>query len=94
MLDADLASLYGVRTKRLNEQVRRNIERFPEDFMFRLTTGEWKSLRSQFGDGSTFSVDRMTVAGHVRTQANEGGRPQQHGRRVRPGAAAAEQFPQ
>jgi hypothetical protein len=48
MLDADLASLYGVRTKRLNEQVRRNIERFPEDFMFRLTTGEWKSLRSQF----------------------------------------------
>jgi hypothetical protein len=40
MLDADLAELYGVETKRLNEQVRRNIERFPEDFMFRLTAAE------------------------------------------------------
>lgn len=40
MLDADLAELYGVETKRLNEQVRRNIERFPEDFMFRLTAEE------------------------------------------------------
>jgi hypothetical protein len=40
MLDADLAELYGVETKRLNEQVRRNSERFPEDFMFRLTAEE------------------------------------------------------
>jgi hypothetical protein len=40
MLDADLAELYGVETKRLNEQVRRNSERFPEDFMFRLTAKE------------------------------------------------------
>ena len=40
MLDADLAELYGVETKRLNEQVRRNAERFPEDFMFRLTAEE------------------------------------------------------
>ena len=40
MLDADLAELYGVETKRLNEQVRRNSERFPEDFMFRLTVAE------------------------------------------------------
>ncbi len=40
MLDADLAELYGVETKRLNEQVRRNIERFPEDFMFRLAAEE------------------------------------------------------
>ena len=37
MIDTDLAELYGVTTKRLNEQVRRNIERFPEDFMFQLT---------------------------------------------------------
>ena len=37
MLDADLAELYGVETRRLKEQVRRNIERFPEDFMFELT---------------------------------------------------------
>ncbi len=47
MLDADLAELYGVETKRLNEQVRRNIERFPEDFMFQLTVEEIADLRSQ-----------------------------------------------
>jgi folate-dependent phosphoribosylglycinamide formyltransferase PurN len=40
MLDADLAELYGVETKRLNEQARRNKERFPEDFMFQLTSEE------------------------------------------------------
>src|SRR5437868_4162950 len=40
ILDADLATLYGVPTKRLNEQVRRNAERFPDDFMFRLTRAE------------------------------------------------------
>jgi hypothetical protein len=38
LIDSDLANLYGVETKRLNEQVRRNIDRFPEDFMFQLTT--------------------------------------------------------
>ena len=48
MLDRDLAKLYGVTTKRLNEQVRRNIRRFPPDFMFQLTNEEDKSLRSQF----------------------------------------------
>jgi phage regulator Rha-like protein len=47
MLDKDLAELYGVETKRLKEQVRRNIERFPEDFMFELTRDEYQSLRSQ-----------------------------------------------
>ena len=47
LLDADLAALYGVSTKRFNEQVRRNAARFPEDFMFRLTAQEWSSLRSQ-----------------------------------------------
>jgi len=47
MLDKDLAKLYGVPTKRLNEQVRRNIKRFPEDFMLRLTKKEADSLRSQ-----------------------------------------------
>jgi hypothetical protein len=47
MLDFDLAQLYGVETKRLNEQVKRNIERFPEDFMFQLTRGEWEILKSQ-----------------------------------------------
>ncbi|HVS72524.1 MAG TPA: ORF6N domain-containing protein [Phycisphaerae bacterium] len=47
ILDADLARLYGVTTKRLNQQVARNIDRFPEDFMFRLTWDEAQSLRSQ-----------------------------------------------
>ena len=47
ILDADLAALYGVSTKRLNEQVRRNRERFPEDFMFHLTAQESGTLRSQ-----------------------------------------------
>jgi len=45
MLDSDLAELYGIETKRLNEQIRRNIDRFPEDFMFQLTESEWESLR-------------------------------------------------
>jgi hypothetical protein len=48
LLDADLAALYDVPTKRFNEQVKRNLERFPEDFMFQLTQEEYDSLRSQF----------------------------------------------
>ena len=48
MLDHDLAKLYGVSTKRLNEQVRRNIKRFPGDFMFQLSQEEDDLLRSQF----------------------------------------------
>lgn len=48
MLDSDLADLYGVETKVLNQQVRRNLDRFPEDFMFQLTSEEYKSLKSQF----------------------------------------------
>ena len=47
MLDRDLAELYGVETKRLKEQVRRNISRFPEDFMFELSIAEEALLRSQ-----------------------------------------------
>ena len=49
MLDYDLAELYVVETKQLKRQVRRNIERFPEDFMFELTQQEYEILRSQFG---------------------------------------------
>ena len=48
MLDSDLAMLYGVETKRLNEQVKRNLNRFPEDFMFQLTKEEASRSRSQF----------------------------------------------
>ena len=47
MLDSDLAEIYGVETKRLNEQVKRNIERFPEEFMFQLSAEEFEVLRSQ-----------------------------------------------
>ena len=52
MLDADLAVLYGVATRRLNEQVKRNRGRFPEDFMFRLLPEEAVSLKSQFATSS------------------------------------------
>lgn len=47
MLDSDLADLYGIDTRRLNEQVNRNIDRFPEDFMFRLNDNEFQVLMSQ-----------------------------------------------
>ena len=48
IIDADMGELYEVTTKRFNEQVRRNLERFPQDFMFQLTQQEWDALRSQF----------------------------------------------
>jgi phage regulator Rha-like protein len=48
MLDFDLAMLYEVETKRINEQVKRNNDRFPQDFMFKLTIKEWNMMRSQF----------------------------------------------
>lgn len=56
MLDRDLALLYGIETKRLKEQVKRNISRFPEDFMFELTKEEFENWRSQF---ATSNSDRM-----------------------------------
>jgi hypothetical protein len=52
MLDEDLAELYGVETKRLIERVKRNVDRFPEDFMFQLTKDEAANLRSQFATSS------------------------------------------
>ena len=52
MLDADLALLYGVETKRLKEQVRRNMERFPEDFMFVVNYQDVAGLRSQIATSS------------------------------------------
>ncbi len=52
MLDYDLAELYEVETKRLNEAVKRNSDRFPERFMFRLTIKEWENMRSQFATAS------------------------------------------
>lgn len=52
MLDSDLAELYGVESKRLNEQVKRNIDRFPKNFRFQLTDEEYQNLRSQFATSS------------------------------------------
>src|ERR1700728_810891 len=52
MFDADLAALYGVETRRLNEAVKRNRDRFPETFMFRLTPAEAAHMRSQFATSS------------------------------------------
>ena len=53
MVDFDLAMLYGVKNKRLNEQVKRNIRRFPDDFMFQLTEKEWNVLKSQIATSKT-----------------------------------------
>jgi hypothetical protein len=52
MLDQDLAEMYAVETKQLKRQVKRNIERFPKDFMFELTAKEFENLRSQIGTSS------------------------------------------
>ena len=56
MLDRDIAEMYGVETKRLNEQVRRNTKRFPEDFMFQLSKEEFENWRSQI---ATSNSDKM-----------------------------------
>jgi len=53
ILDSNLAELYGVETRRLNEQVRRNIAKFPEDFMFQLTEEEFGNLKSQIATSSS-----------------------------------------
>ncbi len=60
MLDRDLAELYNVETKRLNEAVKRNIERFPEDFMFKLNKSEWEFLRSQIVTLKEGTIDADT----------------------------------
>jgi len=53
ILDSDLAELYEVDTKKLNRQVRRNISRFPDDFMFQLSSSEYESLKCQIGTSKT-----------------------------------------
>jgi hypothetical protein len=65
MLDFDLAGLYEVETKAINQGVKRNIERFPEDFMFRLTASEWAVMRSQVvtaGDASPVKRSQPATA--------------------------------
>jgi hypothetical protein len=58
MLDSDLALLYGVETRRLVEAVKRNIQRFPDDFMFQLNQEEFDNLRSQFATSSSWGGRR------------------------------------
>jgi hypothetical protein len=62
MIDFHLADIYGVETKRLNEQVKRNPLRFPKTFMFQITTEEWESLRSQFATAEQNSLLQSQIA--------------------------------
>ena len=62
MLDEDLAKLYNVETKRLNEQVKRNIDRFPKDFMFQLTPKEFVNLKSQIATSSWGGKRKLPLA--------------------------------
>lgn len=62
MLDEDLAAMYSVETKQLKRQVRRNIERFPKDFMFELTKKEFENLRSQIGTSNWGGTRYMPMA--------------------------------
>jgi hypothetical protein len=71
MLDSDLAAIYGVSTKRLNEQVKRNLDRFPADFMFQLTAKEAVALRSQIATGSK---SRSILKSQIATSSSHGGR--------------------
>ena len=66
ILDRDLAGLYGTTTKRLNEQVKRNRKRFPEDFMFQLTAKEWADLTSQIAMSNTQSNRSQFATGSQR----------------------------
>jgi hypothetical protein len=66
MLDRDLAELYGVSTGRLNEQVSRNIERFPDDFMIQLTVEEFENLKFQFGISNLKSQIAISSWGGIR----------------------------
>ena len=61
MLDRDLAVFYKVDTGQLNRQVKRNIGRFPEDFMFQLTKEEWKALKCQIGISNVRGGDRRAL---------------------------------
>jgi len=65
MLDFDLAAMYGVETRTLNQAVKRNIERFPEDFMFQLTNGEWSILKSQI---ATSNIADNQEVGNLKSQ--------------------------
>ncbi|MGN6339753.1 MAG: ORF6N domain-containing protein [Ginsengibacter sp.] len=62
MVDRDLAEMYGVEVKRLNQAVKRNISRFPDDFMFQLSQDEFKNLKSQFVTSSWGGIRKLPYA--------------------------------
>lgn len=67
MLDFDLAKLYQVETRVLNQSVKRNIERFPEDFMFQLSKEEWENISKQKTKiGFTFGIHRTRCSNAVK----------------------------
>lgn len=68
MIDRDLAKLYGVETKQLKSQVRRNIDRFPDDFMFELSDEEFQKWRSQFGTSNEGDKMGLRYAPYVFTE--------------------------
>ena len=70
MLDSDLAMLYGVETRALNQAVKRNLRRFPYDFMFQLTKEEWNALRSQFVTLEDLKSQNV-ISNFVDEEANE-----------------------
>lgn len=76
MLDADLALLYGVATGALNRAVQRNVARFPDDFMFRLTADDWENLKCQIGISSSAerTIARNTLRSRIVTSISHGGR--------------------
>lgn len=66
MLDFDLADMYQVETRVLNQAVKRNIERFPEDFMFQLSASEWNAISSQFVTTSRIKRPKSSLHTHLR----------------------------
>lgn len=72
LLDADLAALFGVKTRRLNEQVRRNRARFPDDFLLELTVEEFANLKSHFATSSWGGRRKPPLAAAERGRRPEG----------------------
>ncbi|TAK84807.1 MAG: ORF6N domain-containing protein [Betaproteobacteria bacterium] len=85
LFDADLAALYGVTTKALNQAVKRNRERFPADFVFRLTDREWTAIRSQTVTTSSTTAMRSQIGRFVPLML----RPSEKGRQARLSRAGA-----
>ncbi|MEX2604617.1 MAG: ORF6N domain-containing protein [Gracilimonas sp.] len=87
LLDRDLAEMYGVQTKQLKRAVRRNSDRFPEDFMFELSDQEFENLRSQIGTSSwggtryapmAFTEQGVAIFQRIEQQAGGGGKYSNH----------------